>query len=791
MQAPTPLLLGYADRFSVAPGELIRFMVSCEVPSYRASLVRLIHGDANPAGRGYKEQVLASSLDQTLPGRRQTIVAGSYVRVPLKRPIDLAAGLTVEAWVWPTTPAKAGGQGLVSCWSPSEQRGFVFGLDDDGRLQLELGLSFGEAQMTRPVRPGAQGAESGFAGTAAGATAFGSTRIHMAEPLPRSRWAFVAASYNPAAGTVRLYQASAEPYGAHESAALHEERGSQGGALILPRPDLLMAARAIDTGQVLGAYNGKIDRPRLFGRPLNTDELEDLRRGDPAARRGSATLPRGVLGAWDFSADIGSSAVRDSSPNGLHGQTVNLPMRAVTDHTWSGHEPCWTAAPDQYAAIHFHDDDLEDAGWQPDFGFHVPETLRSGVYAARLQAEAGEEYIPFYVRPPRGAASAPIAFLAPTLTYMAYANERLYWNPGYLEKRPRVTPLETEPPDLDRYLAEHRELGLSLYDVHSDETGCCYSSRLRPILNMRPKYRAWRLHDAPRHFAADLYLVAWLEERGFAYDVVTDEDLDREGSALLARYRCVLTGSHPEYYTEAMHTGIQQYLTGGGRLMYLGGNGFYWVTSVDPEHPHVIELRRGISGTRAWESLPGEMYHNTTGELGGLWRYRGWSPQRLVGVGFAAQGWGGAAGYRRLPASHDPRVAFIFDGVGDDEVIGNFGLVLDGAAGDEVDRFDARLGSPDNALLLATSAGLHTDYYQVTVEDVPIMVPGQGGAESPKVRADMVFFTTPGGGAVFSVGSINWLGSLGWNGYANNVSGVTENVLRRFLDSRPFADDSS
>jgi len=68
----------------------------------------------------------------------------------------------------------------------------------------------------------------------------------------------------------------------------------------------------------------------------------------------------------------------------------------------------------------------------------------------------------------------------------------------------------------------------------------------------------------------------------------------------------------------------------------------------------------------------------------------------------------------------------------------------------------------------------------------PIMVPGQGGTESPRVRADMVFLTTPGGGAVFSVGSINWLGSLGWNKYSNNVSRVTENVLRRFLNPNPF-----
>ena len=62
---------------------------------------------------------------------------------------------------------------------------------------------------------------------------------------------------------------------------------------------------------------------------------------------------------------------------------------------------------------------------------------------------------------------------------------------------------------------------------------------------MRPDYRFW-LTGAPRHFSADLYLIDWLEEMGFAYDVITDEDLHMEGQALLSGYRCVITGSHPE-----------------------------------------------------------------------------------------------------------------------------------------------------------------------------------------------------------------------------------------------------
>jgi N,N-dimethylformamidase len=725
--APTPVLLGYADQFSVQAGDTLRFMVSCEAPSFNARLVRLIHGDNNPDGLGYRDVRVPSAADGTYPGKRQVSAAGSYVRIPVSAALDLSHGLTVQAWVWPTTPSQT--QAIVA----GPQGSFAFVLDSDGRVCLTLGTESKVVSSSAGLRPW--------------------------------QWAFVAATYNPATGQARIYQGAA-----------HHAQQLAPGLSLLPPGDLLIAASELDThGRPQAVFNGKIERPKLFDRALSPDEIDGLQNAD-------APLPRGVLAAWDFSKGITDTTVHDLSPSGLHGVTVNLPMRAVTDHTWTGEHLRWTDARHEYAAIHFHDDDLEDARWQPSFELVVPDSFRSGVYAMRLEAEQAEDYIPFFVRPKSGTANAPIAFLAPTLTYMAYANERMYWNEGYREKRPLLTPLETEPPDVDQYMAEHRELGLSLYDVHSDGSGCAYSSRLRPILNMRPKYRAWRLQNAPRHFAADLYLIGWLEARGIVYDVLTDEDLHREGSHLLARYQVVLTGSHPEYVTSAMHTAVEEYLEHGGRLMYLGGNGFYWVTSVDPRRPHVIELRRGTTGTRAWESLPGEGYHSTTGEPGGLWRLRGKAPQRLLGVGFAAQGWGGAAGYSRLAASHDARAAFIFEGIGDDEIIGDFGFVLDGAAGDEIDRFDLRLGSPPHALVLATSAERHTDYYQVTVEDAPVMVPGQGGTQSPKVRADMVFFETPRGGAVFSVGSINWLGSLGWNGYANNVARVTENVLRRFMD---------
>src|ERR1051325_1751098 len=62
----------------------------------------------------------------------------------------------------------------------------------------------------------------------------------------------------------------------------------------------------------------------------------------------------------------------------------------------------------------------------------------------------------------------------------------------------------------------------------------------------------------------------------------------------------------------------------------------------------------------------------------------------------------------------------------------------------------------------------------------------QGAPENPAIRADMVFFETPGGGAVWSTGSIAWSGSLSHAGYQNNVSRITANVARRFVDPASF-----
>ena len=75
----------------------------------------------------------------------------------------------------------------------------------------------------------------------------------------------------------------------------------------------------------------------------------------------------------------------------------------------------WKQAPDQYGAIHFHDDDLYDAGWAVDFSLTVPDGLKSGVYCARVAVPGDEDLIPFFVRPKRGTQESLSESCAPTV----------------------------------------------------------------------------------------------------------------------------------------------------------------------------------------------------------------------------------------------------------------------------------------------------------------------------------------------------------------------------------------
>jgi N,N-dimethylformamidase len=718
-QAVVPLI-GYIDRFSARPGERIAVKVSSRLDRpYQADLVRIIHADPNPAGPGIKLEEIPADFAGAYASRFQPVHLGSCGVVAPAAPVTLPDPCTIVVRVQP--------------WLL------------DGRPQAVLAMEGGPVLFVA-----GDGARLEVA----------DRRVQVAAPMLKGRWYELRVI--AAAGQLRLHQTALQRSWGISDSGSAEMPGKLGTLKKLTFGAAATAQPALYENPYRDFFNGRLEDPAILhgihqgATPIEPDEAE-------------------CLAWWDFSMEISTDRIVDRGPYGLHGHLRNLPTRAVRGSRWTGKEISWRHLPRDYAAIHFHEDDLYDCGWETDFTVDIPAGMASGVYAVRLRSGDIEDIVPLYVLPPMAGPAAPIAFLAATFTYQIYGNHQRGNVDDALRKR--QADWRAHPWNAD----QHPEYGASCYNKHPDGSGICYSSLRRPLLTMRPGYVTFfdTRGSGVRHFPADTHLIDWLGVKGFAFDVITDHDLDREGPALLHPYRVVVTGSHPEYHTPNTLDALQDYVDGGGRLAYLGGNGFYWRVATSPTIPDVLEIRRAESGVRTWAAEPGEYFHALDGGYGGLWRRNGRPPQMLCGVGFSAQGLFEGSYYRRMPGAADPRAAWIFEGI-EDQIIGDFGLSGGGAAGFELDRADFDLGTAPNALILARSER-HQSHFGAVPEELLSHLATLGG-ERPEslIRAEIVYFDTAAGGAVFSTGSITFCGSLSHNNYDNNISRMLENVLRHF-----------
>ena len=481
-----------------------------------------------------------------------------------------------------------------------------------------------------------------------------------------------------------------------------------------------------------------------------------------------------LIAKWDFAQSISSLSVKaHTGPDLL---LRNAPTRGVTGCKWDATEFCWRHKPDHYAAILFHDDDIYDFGWDRDFEFVVPDDMPSGIYIMRIEAEGHYDAMPFIVCPPLGKRRADLCVLVSTFTYTIYGNHaRPDFAPSWLEKISAWNAYPNNP-------SEYRHYGLSTYNNHTDGSGICHASHKRVLFNLRPGYLTFGEASCSglRHFQADSHLIAWLHNQDIAYDIVTDDELDRDGVAAISGYKAVLTGSHPEYHTSATLDALKDYRDNGGGLIYLGGNGFYWRIVRHSEDPALLEIRRSEDGLRAWASEPGEYYNAFDGSYGGLWRRNGRPPQKLVGIGFTAQGNFVGMPYKRV--NYDKNMDWVFDGI-NGELLGDFGFSGHGAAGFELDRRDEKLDEGEDIITLAQSYDEGNRFILVPEEMLTHLTNLSGSPEADAKRADMVYFKTANGGQVFAVGSITFCGSLPWNNYDNNISTLLRNVVRKFVGS--------
>ncbi|KAK7210756.1 hypothetical protein V2G26_017934 [Clonostachys chloroleuca] len=723
-----PEIIGYAHPWIASGGDNVEIKVSSTQSPYKYRLLRLIQGLDVPHSPEVVLEHIPQASEGTIAGRYQQSNPGSYGIISNLGITNQDQGLALSLYVQPTLVLAGHTQTIVSLIDIGARSGITVLIGSCGRLKVRVGNGLNLLEFL-----------------------IGHNILH------EKQWLGLRLTVNQS--NLRVFLQPVHHLDQTYGYDYDETFDIQGFEIPKPGRATIAASQPSSNAKACDFFNGRIEALHLATLGESPHVILDL----------------------DFKLKISTDEIVDVSRYGNHGVLINAPTRAVTGHDWDGSETDWSKASNGYGAIHFHEDDLDDAAWETDFVLQVPAGSRSGAYAVevvQLADESVKDYITFFVRPNYNLSTAKVALVLSTFTYTAYANERMYdeTKSSYLAASGCFKPRE---PDEDfRRMKRRNDLGLSLYDVHRDGSGTVFSSTKRPILNVRPGFHHWAL-DRPREFSADLLMIGFLEKLKIPYDVTTDHDLHSYGIHALSPYSTIITGSHPEYPSIECLSTYSAFAARGGNIMYLGGNGFYWKSVPDPLHPHRLEVRRGDQGVRTFGLPGGERHHSLSGERGGLWRSLGRAANYLFGVGCCGEGVGPGVPYRRTTSSQDPRFTWVFQGLKEGELIGEHGFG-GGASGDEIDRWDIKHGSPSTSVVLASSTG-HPDEFVLFPEDQGFQQTNLTGTATDMVRSDIVLYEMASGGSVFSVGSMNWYNSLGWDGYDNSVAKVTENVIRRFL----------
>jgi len=270
-------IMAYGDRWSVAPGETARFMVSClGGDRYDAEIVRLKQPDAGPLATPFAPEPVDAPCNGAHAGRYQSIPVGSLAVVPPHAALGLSGSFSLMAYVFPTTPAK-GRQAIMGTWSEADQTGYGLEIDAGGALAVRIGAGPGRV-----------------------------TSLSSGVALSERRWYLAVAALDAESGTVTLRQ---EPLTDHD---FHLERPVTVTAATDVRPVSSAGPftfAAWSNGPANGPsawgghgfachFNGRIDRPRLAQEALDRAvtepteiPIEPLGTGPTPMRAGPRVVP--------------------------------------------------------------------------------------------------------------------------------------------------------------------------------------------------------------------------------------------------------------------------------------------------------------------------------------------------------------------------------------------------------------------------------------------------------------------------------------------------------------------
>jgi hypothetical protein len=360
------------------------------------------------------------------------------------------------------------------------------------------------------------------------------------------------------------------------------------------------------------------------------------------------------------------------------------------------------------------------AGWTPTFEFTIPHEWPNGLYAAKLSSATRKFNVGFVVREADPGTQGRLAVVLSNFTWEVYNK----WGGASF--------YHYELDDGDGVVINATGFQVSPF-VSQDRPNPIEGD---PIAGARAR--------------AERRILQWLESRGYSHAVLCDDDLHRDPS-ILSAYDAVILNAHPEYYSDNMYDALDDFLDQGGSLAYFGGNGVYWRVTVEGRQ---IECRK--------EQDYSERLHTHAayaGQLGGRWRDIGRPESALLGVEFNEDWYNATHGSSYTPYAVLQPEHWAFAGLDlqTGDTVGSRGRNLwngstGGASGFEIDRVTDH--SPANIELLAEATG-------------------------DPAGAHMTYYTHPGGGGVFSGGSIAF--GLGLD-LDENLATVVENVLDSFLE---------
>jgi len=358
-------------------------------------------------------------------------------------------------------------------------------------------------------------------------------------------------------------------------------------------------------------------------------------------------------------------------------------------------------------------------GWDSTFSVTVPNTWTSGFYSMTCTDADQNAFDVTFVVKPASANRSNVAVLANVNTWLAYNG----WG------------------------------GVSKY------SGAARVSFHRPNPGAAP-YGDYHLTRG------ELWIRGWLASAGYHPDLYSDIDFATDGCDA-GQYKCLVVGTHPEYWSRQMYMNLSDYLDNGGSLLYLGGNGIY----ENGEYVlggTAMDFRLGIEGGPRAPA----MFRVLDPPV----------PERAL-LGVATERCGVAGTPYRINAANDP----LFANVRVPKAGGGRRQVVNG---DIFGQAGLNIGYGNgmaSAWEVDTSSGIGATGIppDCATEDLPVpavtlpnglVVLATADPDGGGLGAEMVYYEHPGGGIVFSAGSLTFGGSLVVD---RTIQELIRNVLTR------------